>query len=142
MVWCEAHVGILHFEDRERCSLRTGETIDFQNISSAHCNIKVAAITTASRSLIRTSPHVFNIAKSGYIPDKRPGQASFLRKPSNASPCRPTTRTMSRLVILRHFAKHVVLIYKQGQFFPFFILTISALVTLPLTYSLLKPSKG
>ncbi|KAI9811039.1 MAG: secretory subunit [Thelocarpon impressellum] len=29
----------------------------------------------------------------------------------------------------------------QGQFFPFFILTISGLVTLPLTYSLLKPSK-
>jgi len=28
----------------------------------------------------------------------------------------------------------------QGQFFPFFIMTISALVTLPLTYSLLKPS--
>jgi translocation protein SEC63 len=28
----------------------------------------------------------------------------------------------------------------QGQFFPFFILTISALVTIPLTYSLLKPS--
>ncbi|MCJ1308537.1 secretory subunit [Agyrium rufum] len=29
----------------------------------------------------------------------------------------------------------------QGQFFPFFILTISSLVTLPLTYTLLKPSK-
>jgi preprotein translocase subunit Sec63 len=30
----------------------------------------------------------------------------------------------------------------QGQFFPFFILTLTGLVTLPLTYSLLKPSKG
>lgn len=30
-------------------------------------------------------------------------------------------------------------IYK-GQYFPFFILTISAIITLPLTYSLLKPS--
>ncbi|OAX77207.1 hypothetical protein ACJ72_08497, partial [Emergomyces africanus] len=28
-----------------------------------------------------------------------------------------------------------------GQFFPFFILTLTSLVTLPLTYSLLKPSK-
>ncbi|KAI9932103.1 hypothetical protein ASPWEDRAFT_51169 [Aspergillus wentii DTO 134E9] len=30
---------------------------------------------------------------------------------------------------------------EQGQFFPFFILTLSGLVTLPLTYNLLKPSK-
>ncbi|KAL9133898.1 MAG: hypothetical protein Q9175_004921 [Cornicularia normoerica] len=30
---------------------------------------------------------------------------------------------------------------EQGQFFPYFILTISALVTLPLSYSLLKPEK-
>ena len=30
----------------------------------------------------------------------------------------------------------------KGQFFPFFILTITGLVTLPLTYSLLRPSKG
>ncbi|QSS65334.1 translocation protein sec63 [Histoplasma capsulatum] len=30
---------------------------------------------------------------------------------------------------------------EQGQFFPFFILTLSALVTLPLTYTLLKPNK-
>ena len=30
----------------------------------------------------------------------------------------------------------------QGQFFPYFIITISALVTLPLSYSLLKPDKG
>lgn len=30
----------------------------------------------------------------------------------------------------------------QGQFFPFFILTLSGLVTLPLTYNLLRPSKG
>ncbi|KAI9761918.1 MAG: secretory subunit [Candelina submexicana] len=30
---------------------------------------------------------------------------------------------------------------EQGQFFPFFILTISGLVTLPLTYSLLTPSQ-
>ncbi|MCJ1289057.1 secretory subunit [Xylographa carneopallida] len=30
---------------------------------------------------------------------------------------------------------------EQGQFFPFFILTITGLVTLPLTYSLLRPSK-
>lgn len=28
----------------------------------------------------------------------------------------------------------------QAQFFPFFILTLSGLVTLPLTYSLLRPS--
>ncbi|KAJ5682752.1 hypothetical protein N7462_005917 [Penicillium macrosclerotiorum] len=31
---------------------------------------------------------------------------------------------------------------EQGQFFPFFILTLSGLVTLPLTYNLLRPSKG
>ncbi|KAJ9218301.1 hypothetical protein DTO166G4_167 [Paecilomyces variotii] len=31
---------------------------------------------------------------------------------------------------------------EQGQFFPFFILTLSSLITLPLTYSLLRPSKG
>ncbi|KAI1997199.1 secretory subunit [Ophidiomyces ophidiicola] len=31
---------------------------------------------------------------------------------------------------------------EQGQFFPFFILTLTGLVTLPLTYSLLKPTKG
>ncbi|GAD94353.1 conserved hypothetical protein [Paecilomyces variotii No. 5] len=31
---------------------------------------------------------------------------------------------------------------EQGQFFPFFILTLSSLVTLPLTYNLLRPSKG
>ena len=30
----------------------------------------------------------------------------------------------------------------QGQFFPYFILTITGLITFPLTYSLLKPSKG
>ncbi|KAL8927308.1 MAG: hypothetical protein Q9208_002485 [Pyrenodesmia sp. 3 TL-2023] len=30
---------------------------------------------------------------------------------------------------------------EQGQFFPYFILTISALVTVPLTYSLLKPAR-
>jgi translocation protein SEC63 len=30
----------------------------------------------------------------------------------------------------------------KGQFFPFFVLTLSGLVTLPLTYNLLKPSKG
>ncbi|MCJ1482905.1 secretory subunit [Schaereria dolodes] len=30
---------------------------------------------------------------------------------------------------------------RQGQFFPYFILTITGLVTLPLSYSLLKPSK-
>ncbi|KAJ6031901.1 hypothetical protein N7540_002633 [Penicillium herquei] len=30
---------------------------------------------------------------------------------------------------------------EQGQFFPFFILTLSGLVTLPLTYNLLRPSK-
>jgi preprotein translocase subunit Sec63 len=30
----------------------------------------------------------------------------------------------------------------QGQFFPYFILTISALVTLPLSYTLLRPNKG
>ncbi|KAI9735380.1 MAG: secretory subunit [Claussenomyces sp. TS43310] len=29
---------------------------------------------------------------------------------------------------------------EQGQFFPFFILTIAAIVTIPLTYSVLKPS--
>ncbi|EEP82260.1 conserved hypothetical protein [Uncinocarpus reesii 1704] len=31
---------------------------------------------------------------------------------------------------------------EQGQFFPFFILTLTGLVTLPLTYTLLKPVKG
>jgi translocation protein SEC63 len=30
---------------------------------------------------------------------------------------------------------------EQGQFFPFFILTIAGLITLPLTYNLLKPSE-
>ncbi|KAI9783049.1 MAG: secretory subunit [Geoglossum umbratile] len=30
---------------------------------------------------------------------------------------------------------------EQGQFFPYFILTITGLITFPLTYSLLKPSK-
>ncbi|KAL8789957.1 MAG: hypothetical protein Q9213_000843 [Squamulea squamosa] len=30
---------------------------------------------------------------------------------------------------------------EQGQFFPYFILTISALITVPLTFSLLKPTK-
>ena len=30
----------------------------------------------------------------------------------------------------------------EGAFYPFFILTISSLITLPLSYSLLKPSKG
>ncbi|KAJ6160553.1 hypothetical protein N7470_003949 [Penicillium chermesinum] len=30
---------------------------------------------------------------------------------------------------------------EQGQFFPFFILTLTGLVTLPLTYTLLRPSK-
>ncbi|KAJ5491302.1 hypothetical protein N7539_002869 [Penicillium diatomitis] len=30
---------------------------------------------------------------------------------------------------------------EQGQFFPFFILTLSGLVTLPLTYNLLRPNK-
>ncbi|KAL8943887.1 MAG: hypothetical protein Q9216_000781 [Gyalolechia sp. 2 TL-2023] len=30
---------------------------------------------------------------------------------------------------------------EQGQFFPYFILTISGLITIPLTYSLLKPTK-
>jgi translocation protein SEC63 len=29
----------------------------------------------------------------------------------------------------------------QAQFFPFFILTVSALVTVPLTYTLVRPSK-
>lgn len=29
---------------------------------------------------------------------------------------------------------------QQGQFFPFFILTVTGLVTLPLTYTLLRPS--
>ena len=29
----------------------------------------------------------------------------------------------------------------QGQFFPYFILTITAIITLPLTYSAFKPSK-
>lgn len=28
----------------------------------------------------------------------------------------------------------------QGQFFPFFVLTVAAIVTIPLTYSVLKPS--
>ena len=30
----------------------------------------------------------------------------------------------------------------QGQYFPFFLATVTALVTLPLSYSLLTPSKG
>jgi len=30
----------------------------------------------------------------------------------------------------------------QGQFFPFFFVTVAGLVTLPVTYSLLRPSKG
>ncbi|EHA27044.1 hypothetical protein CBS63078_8921 [Aspergillus niger] len=30
----------------------------------------------------------------------------------------------------------------KGQFFPFFVLTLTSLVTLPLTYNLLRPSKG
>ncbi|KAF2843594.1 hypothetical protein M501DRAFT_1006120 [Patellaria atrata CBS 101060] len=30
---------------------------------------------------------------------------------------------------------------EQGQFFPFFIITITALITLPVTYNVLKPSK-
>ncbi|KAJ6110963.1 hypothetical protein N7486_003198 [Penicillium sp. IBT 16267x] len=30
---------------------------------------------------------------------------------------------------------------EQGQFFPFFLLTLSGLITLPLTYNLLRPSK-
>ena len=30
---------------------------------------------------------------------------------------------------------------EQGQFFPFFILTVTSLVTIPLTYSVLKPTK-
>jgi preprotein translocase subunit Sec63 len=31
---------------------------------------------------------------------------------------------------------------EQGQFFPYFVTTMAALITVPLTYSLLKPSKG
>lgn len=30
---------------------------------------------------------------------------------------------------------------EQGQFFPFFVLTVTGLITLPLTYTLLKPSQ-
>jgi translocation protein SEC63 len=30
----------------------------------------------------------------------------------------------------------------QGQFFPFFILTVTTLVTVPTTISFLRPSKG
>lgn len=30
----------------------------------------------------------------------------------------------------------------EGTFFPYFILTVTSIVTLPLSYSLLKPSKG
>ena len=30
----------------------------------------------------------------------------------------------------------------QGQFFPYFIVTLTSFVTIPVTYSLLKPSKG
>ncbi len=30
---------------------------------------------------------------------------------------------------------------EQGQFFPYFVLTITGIITLPLTYSALKPSK-
>ena len=38
--------------------------------------------------------------------------------------------------------EHCSLILVQGQFFPYFILTIAGLITVPLSYSLLKPSKG
>ncbi|KAK2805936.1 secretory subunit [Onygenales sp. PD_10] len=31
---------------------------------------------------------------------------------------------------------------EQGQFFPFFILTLTSLITLPLTYTLLRPTQG
>jgi len=31
---------------------------------------------------------------------------------------------------------------EQGQFFPYFILTITTLVTVPTTISFLRPSKG
>jgi len=34
------------------------------------------------------------------------------------------------------------LMKSQGQFFPYFIVTLTSFVTIPVTYSLLKPSKG
>lgn len=31
---------------------------------------------------------------------------------------------------------------EKGQFFPYFVITLAGIVTVPLTYSLLAPSKG
>lgn len=31
---------------------------------------------------------------------------------------------------------------EEGQFFPYFLVTVAGLVTVPITYSLLRPSKG
>jgi translocation protein SEC63 len=31
---------------------------------------------------------------------------------------------------------------EQGQFFPFFVATLAGIITVPLTYSAFKPSKG
>jgi hypothetical protein len=51
-----------------------------------------------------------------------------------------TITTMTRFVVC-HLKLGVSDIF-QGQFFPYFVLTITALVTVPVTYSLLKPSKS
>ena len=31
---------------------------------------------------------------------------------------------------------------EQGQYFPYFVFTIAAIIAIPTTYSVLKPSKG
>lgn len=38
------------------------------------------------------------------------------------------------------YVQHIDANISQGQFFPFFVLTITGIITIPLTYSLLKPS--
>jgi hypothetical protein len=53
----------------------------------------------------------------------------------------PTTTTTSRCVSTSALRSSVT-DTAQGQFFPFFILTVTTLVTVPITISFLKPSKG
>ena len=48
---------------------------------------------------------------------------------------------MERYVALK-FVVEEILTAMQAQFFPYFIVTLTAFVTIPVTYSLLKPSKG
>lgn len=58
------------------------------------------------------------------------------------SGCRLTTIMMTRYGCALPWKIHRELTQSQGQFFPFFVLTIAGLVTIPLSYSLIKPSKG